>query len=73
MSYRVGLRTFSRVSAKLKEIVWSASAYFDLVASVWFPEPQGYWDRATPTGVFYIGDGALGEPQGWGGSYFNRV
>lgn len=39
----------------------AASAYFDLVGTVWFPEPQGYFDM--------VGTVWFPEPQ----SYFDRV
>jgi len=73
MTYRIGLRHVAKIGRRAVEWYQAASAYFELVGSVWFPEPWGYFERGQGTGFVTVGDGGLGEPVGWGGTYFERA
>jgi len=56
-----------------KLVTPSANSSFDMIGKVDIREYAGSFDRNPGTGVFYMGDGGLGEPVGWGGSSFDRA
>jgi len=46
-----------------------AWCYWDAIGTVDMREQGGYYDSRQGTGALFVGD----TPQGWGGSYFDRV
>ena len=56
----------------VKVVTPPAWCYFDAIGTVDLREQGGYYDRNPGEVRLYVGDGADGEPTGWGGWYFNR-
>jgi len=71
MTSRIGLRHIAKISRRAVAWYDAASAYFDLVGSVWFPEPWSYFDMES-TGNLSVGANT-NDAGNWGGAYFDRV